>query len=61
MPKRDCRSFPPGTFQYLRDLGAFDPVKWCDRCGRKVSKGHTHWTKPGEPVRADLPKEKTHD
>ena len=45
-----ARTFPPGTFQYLRDAGAFRPVVWCDRCGRMVSKWHEHLTKPGEAL-----------
>ena len=45
-----ARTFPPGTFQYLRDVGAFRPVVWCDRCGHMVSKWHEHLTKPGEPL-----------
>jgi len=45
-------AFPPGTFQYLRDMGAFRPVKWCDRCNARVSRNHTHWTELGKPVLA---------
>jgi hypothetical protein len=43
-------SFPPGTFQYLRDMGAFRPVKWCQRCNRMVSRWHEHLTEPGKPI-----------
>ena len=48
----DGDGFPPGTYQYLREIGCFRPVKPCFRCGRMVSKWHKHWTKPGEFVRA---------
>lgn len=47
--------FQPGTFQYLREIGAFRPVKVCPRCGRWVSRWHKHWTDPGES--ADATKE----
>jgi len=45
-------TYPPGTLQYLRDRGAFRPVRWCARCGCMVSKWHEHWTKPGEALDA---------
>jgi hypothetical protein len=45
-------NFPPGTYQYLRDIGAFRPVTWCPRCFRMVSRWHDHHTKKGEFVPA---------